>query len=59
MNEGWICPRCSKVHAPDVKACSCKRNDFEPERTKYIPYPTYPPNTPDYGPHWWDWYTIV
>lgn len=21
--EGWICPRCKKVHAPDVKSCPC------------------------------------
>lgn len=23
-NYGWICPRCSKVLAPDVKECTCK-----------------------------------
>jgi hypothetical protein len=21
---GWICPRCNKVNAPDVKECLCK-----------------------------------
>ena len=21
--EGWICPRCKKVHAPWVSACEC------------------------------------
>lgn len=20
---GWICPRCKKVNAPDVKSCDC------------------------------------
>lgn len=23
-NYGWICPRCDKVLAPDVKECTCK-----------------------------------
>jgi len=23
-NMGWICPRCNKVHAPDVKWCRCQ-----------------------------------
>ena len=23
-NTGWICPRCQKVHAPDVRGCDCK-----------------------------------
>jgi hypothetical protein len=27
MNEGWICPRCSKVNAPDVKACDCESDE--------------------------------
>ena len=22
--EGWICPRCGKVHAPWVAECDCK-----------------------------------
>lgn len=24
MNTGWICPRCSVVHAPSVLRCECK-----------------------------------
>jgi hypothetical protein len=20
---GWLCPRCQKVHAPEVEACDC------------------------------------
>ena len=24
MIYGWICPRCGKVLAPDVKECTCK-----------------------------------
>ena len=23
-NYGWICPRCGKVLAPDIKECTCK-----------------------------------
>ena len=22
--EGWICPRCGKVHAPYVQECNCR-----------------------------------
>jgi len=67
MNEGWVCPRCKKVNAPDVKGCSCKsddksddKSDFE-ELKKYIDdpkperigYPNYPYWYPDwvYGPY--------
>ena len=27
MNEGWICPRCKKVNAPDVKSCDCENDN--------------------------------
>ena len=33
MNEGWICPRCRKVNAPDVKECSCNECNW---MEKYI-----------------------
>jgi hypothetical protein len=23
MNQGWVCPRCGKVHAPFVRGCDC------------------------------------
>ena len=38
-NYGWICPRCGKVKAPDVKECDCK-----PEEPLIIP--TAPFNAP-------------
>lgn len=24
--EGWICPKCGKVHAPWVPSCECSNN---------------------------------
>jgi hypothetical protein len=24
QSTGWICPRCQKVHAPQVLTCDCK-----------------------------------
>ena len=27
MNKGWICPRCDKVNAPNVKSCDCKSDE--------------------------------
>ena len=61
MNEGWICPRCKKVNAPDVKQCDCKqeKNDFE-ELKKYIgepePIPQYYPDWP-YKPYPYPYWT--
>ena len=40
MNEGWICPRCSKVNAPDVKECGCK-NDEELKKISNNLNPNY------------------
>ena len=27
--EGWICPRCGKVHAPWVPACECSTSTIK------------------------------
>jgi hypothetical protein len=50
MNEGWICSRCKKVNAPDVKQCDCKQenDDFE-ELKKYLGKPE---PVPQYYPDW-------
>ena len=59
MNEGWVCPRCNKVNAPDVRECCCSAEIPpypEPERTTYIPHPIYP--TQPHRPILYDWYTI-
>lgn len=59
MNEGWICPRCDKVNAPDVKACDCKfEKSIIDELKKLEPIPKqpepiepyYPPYCPPYRP---------
>lgn len=43
-NTGWICPRCRKVNAPDVKQCDCSDG--------YCGYPYTPvKSTP--------WYPVV
>jgi len=64
MNEGWVCPRCGKVNAPDVKWCDCK-NEPEPTPQRSDPRdgPAYYPDW-IYSPYrscrpiWFDWYTI-
>lgn len=25
VSKGWECPRCDRIHAPDVKECACKK----------------------------------
>lgn len=55
MNEGWVCPRCGKINAPDVKECICR-----PDYKKYEPVDEYDPYysyTTDNTP-WHDWYII-
>ena len=70
MNEGWICPRCNKVNAPDVKACDCKDiRDYFEELKEYFPKPIDPPfypihpDYPDwkYRPYWYyyPWYVYT
>ncbi len=55
MNEGWICPRCQKVNAPDVKACDCKYEESDIEKLKKL-MPKQPepatPFCPQYYPDW-------
>jgi len=67
MNEGWLCPRCGKVNAPDVKECGCGKDvkplDIEKmkkwfDNPKDIPkYPIYYPDMAYRPPRWCDWYT--
>lgn len=39
-NTGWVCPRCSKVHAPFVQSCNCSPGLGSP----------LPNGLPGYGP---------
>lgn len=43
MNEGWICPRCRKSNAPDVKSCDCS------DDTASVPIPA--PISPTIWPY--------
>jgi len=53
MNEGWICPRCKKVNAPDVKACDCKfEKSIIDELKKLKPIPKETVNIPNYPNHY-------
>jgi hypothetical protein len=39
IRKGWICPRCGKVHAPDIKTCDCKnlgREELVWKNGKYL-----------------------
>lgn len=41
MNQGWTCPKCSKVYAPTVSEChTCNAGVAKPI------LPTYPPTSP-------------
>jgi hypothetical protein len=52
--NGWICPKCGKVYAPDVKECAeCNSKKWVtipcsplPYPVPYYPWPTYPYYTP-------------
>lgn len=35
---GWVCPKCGRVFAPDVKEC-CYCNDVIKDKEKYDPAP--------------------
>lgn len=34
LTQGWICPRCQAVNAPDVKTCGCAARDEKQEVDK-------------------------
>ena len=40
-NEGWICPKCGKVHAPWVPECDCYKQTNTQEMVKTFSQPTY------------------
>ena len=45
VREGWRCPVCGKVNAPDVTTCPTN-HEYEPQYhpwdCPYRPYPKYP-----------------
>jgi len=50
-NTGWICPRCQKVHAPFVSACSCD-GPVSPYRDADLKQPVPPIRIPGVRPGW-------
>lgn len=32
-NEGWECPRCNKINAPDIKECDCVKRESKSENS--------------------------
>jgi hypothetical protein len=44
-NVGWICPRCGKVWAPDVKSCDCLTATIPLPKDPFVPInPSVPYN---------------
>lgn len=34
--EGWICPRCESVNAPDLEKCQCVKSEAVVKDTKQL-----------------------
>jgi len=57
--NGWVCPKCGKVYAPDVKECAeCNQRAIPmlyPNYPVYPVYPTFPwyPQYPNYPTITW------
>jgi len=51
--EGWICPKCQKVYAPEVMECASCNAGAVPYVPYYPPYVPYEPYRWPYNP-WWE-----